>query len=541
MSNGVNLPEDIVEDILTRLPATSLGRFRCVSKPWRARISHPLFVKTHLSRSNHRKRVLVRSDCGYLYSFNFDNNVVGIAKILNFLADASAYFGGSCNGLVLIVDDVSRSLLLFNPTTQESSELPASTFQNPPRHTYGVHYGLGYDSGTDDYKVVKVIYDRKSRNILVDIYETKSGCWRGLKNLSYPYFGRVWGEDGIFANGSLHWLAGPEAIIAFDLAEEKFSLMPLPSGCMPYRRGQLVVLDGCVGTICWSEEDDGGIWLMKEHGAAGSWIRFPLPRKGCEGVPVVQGLWSLGDGKILLNDYLTRSERLRGPPKDSYAEEFVGNLWTKTHVQGKPIKVTLGSPHAKDVKDLCPGMTIPSSDSDEDQLELHDQCYGKIVAFDLVEERLCEMPVPCDCVPVCIGAELVDLDGCLSIIRRSEDVNNVWVMKEYGATGSWTRSTTSKLRVLCSVGDGKILLNDYLTRYFWCNVQDTRSTEMMLYGLPQGRRNPVEQKALQSKRLQWFHKTPKADHSLREKKPPLPTLGPCKLDEPKLAISKLEF
>ncbi|KAK2984423.1 hypothetical protein RJ640_014829 [Escallonia rubra] len=305
MSNGVNLPEDVVEDILTRLPATSLGRFRCVSKPWRARISHPLFVRTHLSRNNHRKRVLARSDGGCLYSLNFDNNVVGIAKILNFQVNASAKFQGFCNGLVLIVDDDNRSVVLFNPTTQESSELPVSTFENPPRRIHDVRYGLGYDSGTDGYKVVKLILRRWSSNILVDIYEIKSGCWRGLKNLSCPYFKLVWRGGGIFVNGSLHWLAARNTIIAFNLAEEKFSEMPLPSGCMISRRGQLVGLDGCLGTICWSEEDDGGIWLMKEHGAAGFWIRFPLPEKGCGGVPA-QGLCSLVDGEILLNDYLTR-------------------------------------------------------------------------------------------------------------------------------------------------------------------------------------------------------------------------------------------
>ncbi|KAK2984428.1 hypothetical protein RJ640_014834 [Escallonia rubra] len=339
MANVVNLPEDIIEDILTRLPASSVGRFRCVSKPWRARLSHPRFVKTHLSRSNKRARVLVlmfHNDIdldGRLYSLDFDsksrrNDSVGIAKELNLQADFRPHVRGSCNGLVPIVRGDNRSLLLFNPTTQESNELPVLPFANPPDSARGITYGLGHDSGTDDFKVVKLIL-QNGITVRLDIYETKSGCWRRLENSSFHSYYFVSGRDGIFVNGSLHWLA----------------------------------------------------------------------------------------------------ER----------------------------------------KDLG-------------------ECYMKIVAFDLVEEKLREMPVPSDCVPHCIGAVLVDLDGCLGIIFRSKDINNVWVMKEYGATGSWSRFATSNLRVLCSLGEGKILLNDYLTRYFWCNVQDTRSTEMRLCGLPQGRR-----------------------------------------------------
>ncbi|KAK2984430.1 hypothetical protein RJ640_014836 [Escallonia rubra] len=342
MSNVVNLPEDIIDDILTRLPASSLGRFRCVSKQWRARISHPQFVKTHLSRSNKRARVLVFMFLGdidldgRLYTLDFDsksrhNNRVGIAKELNLQAHVPLHVQGSCNGLVLIAVGGEWSLLLFNPTTQESKKLLVPPLTGNARD---INYGLGYASGTDDYKVVRLMLlkttvVRNGSNVRLDIYDTKGSRWRRLENLGSHSYYYVAGRNGIFVSGSLHWLAG---------------------------------------------------------------------RKG------------LGE------------------------------------------------------------------------------CYMTIVAFDLVEEKFREMPVPSDCVTESIGSELVVLDGCLSLKCRSEDVNNVWVMKEYGATGSWTRFTTSKLRVLCSLGDGKILLNDHPMRYFWCNLNETRPTEMMLFGLPQGRR-----------------------------------------------------
>ena len=44
-----HLPDDIVLDILARLPVKSLLRFRCVRKSWYFRITSPNFISTHLN------------------------------------------------------------------------------------------------------------------------------------------------------------------------------------------------------------------------------------------------------------------------------------------------------------------------------------------------------------------------------------------------------------------------------------------------------------------------------------------------------------
>ncbi|KAK2984425.1 hypothetical protein RJ640_014831 [Escallonia rubra] len=501
MVKFVNLPEDIMEDILTRLSATSLGRFRCVSKQWRARLSNPLFVKTHLARSNHRKRVLVHSYRGYLYSLNFDsNNVVGIAKKLSFQAGSSPYVQGSCNGLVLIADYVKMSrLFLFNPTTQQSSELPISIFENPHRLTYdvyyGVYYGLGYDSGTDDYKVVELIYDRKfecngskSSNILVHIYTTKSGCWRRLQNLSCHYFDYEWDEEyGIFVNGFLHWLAGCKTIIAFDLVEEKFREMPLPSGCVLPHGGRLVVLDGCIGMKCWSSEENvDAVWVMKEYGTVGSWTKFPVVSPGNDYAGVL--ICSLRDGEILFNDnrmqffwYNVQERRSRevmlcGLPNGEICNysnfhrplgTFVESLVSPESCNGN------GTDDYKVVK-LIHDRKIERDGSQSSKIlvdvyETKSRCWRRLKNlnchyFAWVSSG-CVLPN---------GYQLVVLDGCIGMKCWSseENVDAVWVMKEYGAAGSWTQfhilSPRNKyggawMRVLCSLRDGEILLNDYMT------------------------------------------------------------------------------
>ena len=42
-----DLPDEIVLDILAKLPVKSLLRFRCVCKPWYSSIANPSFISTH--------------------------------------------------------------------------------------------------------------------------------------------------------------------------------------------------------------------------------------------------------------------------------------------------------------------------------------------------------------------------------------------------------------------------------------------------------------------------------------------------------------
>jgi hypothetical protein len=46
-----SLPNEVIAEILSRLPAKSVIKLRCVSKTWCSPISSPHFIATHLSRA----------------------------------------------------------------------------------------------------------------------------------------------------------------------------------------------------------------------------------------------------------------------------------------------------------------------------------------------------------------------------------------------------------------------------------------------------------------------------------------------------------
>ncbi|CAL5415963.1 unnamed protein product [Camellia sinensis] len=115
------LPEEIINDILLRLPVTSLCRFRCVSKPWLSLICDPYFIKTRRNRNRntnseknqHERLILVSEPCNFhsvdLKSFQFRDDFEALH--LKFPPEQNPNHcmesWGSCDGLLLLLDDFS--------------------------------------------------------------------------------------------------------------------------------------------------------------------------------------------------------------------------------------------------------------------------------------------------------------------------------------------------------------------------------------------------------------------------------------------------
>lgn len=61
---GREIPQDLVVEILKRLPVKSLMRFKSTSKGWLALIKSPNFIKSHFRFSSDRLLTLIRYRIG---------------------------------------------------------------------------------------------------------------------------------------------------------------------------------------------------------------------------------------------------------------------------------------------------------------------------------------------------------------------------------------------------------------------------------------------------------------------------------------------
>ncbi|XP_010546886.2 PREDICTED: F-box/kelch-repeat protein At3g06240-like [Tarenaya hassleriana] len=307
-----SLPPEMIGEILLRLPAKSIARFRSVSKLFRSLSSDRAFAKTHLDLSlrsdafpSGRTRLIVSRH--NLYTVDFDSICYGCDGIrdldaveihyplkdqpnLLYMEDEDEYpdmvdpaykrnpvpIFGSCNGLVCISPD-EGALFLFNPTTGESKRIP----DLPESLGLGSRgaFGFWFDSIADDYKVVKLVRGDDVLNAIV--YSLKTDSWKWVGDLRYNVGFRSC-SSGVLVNGVLHWIArlrednDRQFVVAFDTMSEQFKDMPLPDeaeDCPNCDDGDLVVgeLNGrlCIGNNCFDLHDD--IWVMNEYGVASSW------------------------------------------------------------------------------------------------------------------------------------------------------------------------------------------------------------------------------------------------------------------------------
>lgn len=290
MDNRI-LPPEIIADVLSRLSVKSLCRFKCVSPSWNSLISSPHFSKTHLDRTHaNNPKGLLRNiivvllyGSRDLYSVDLTDSAPAVVKLD---LPVKAWVWNSCNGLVLVSDFGKSNLFLLNLSTRECKKLP----ELPLPYALGV----GYDSSTDDYKVVMLSYDgfgsgsgsesesdsvseRSSDVAFVAVYSLKTDAWRRVQDAHYFVDESM---SVVYCSGRLHWLcwrADSFLMVAFDWVDEVLMEVPLPA-LLIYSNQlmdlDVVVIGGCLCLVYEQGGDPGEVWIMKEYGIRASWTKI---------------------------------------------------------------------------------------------------------------------------------------------------------------------------------------------------------------------------------------------------------------------------
>ena len=277
------LPDEIVDEILTRLPVKSLLRFKCICKRWLFTISNPNFHKRKL------KSVLLTVSSHNDYTTFYSINNADPAFINPFSMSWSydkVWFrqdpivSNSCNGLVLISFGVS--VFLFNPSTRYSIKvLTLDRLQD-----FAV-MGLCYDAYANDYKAVVCMDDESPElgSAFVLVASLKSKQWIGV---GFP-FDACTVMEGPVVDGQMHWTvlestdddaSTDKKIIRFDPRTNKFHDFPSPLSKfggvnaivgLGDPDGRLWMARGDNRYNFQAQEGDVEILVMKEYGVVESW------------------------------------------------------------------------------------------------------------------------------------------------------------------------------------------------------------------------------------------------------------------------------
>nr|XP_011461525.1 PREDICTED: F-box/kelch-repeat protein At3g23880-like isoform X2 [Fragaria vesca subsp. vesca] len=309
-----SLPEELIPDILIRLPIKSLIRFTSVCKPWMSTIKDPTFVR-NFSDQNATHLILlhvVQSE-GYFnpegtiqiigfqedsYSLLHDDTAVSEYCKVEFpialneeLINPCFRVVGTCNGLVLLADDLGDygyTFVLWNPSIRKYVTLPKPSVWFSTHGRYDASLGLGYDAISNDYKVVRLttLFDQSDDCLTkAQVYSLGEGSWKMLLPVPVP---QCFVSDSlvhVFVNGSLHWMAIQWTeiymnyfILTFDVAGESFGERLLPKSfkldepldlrlSVSGDRKSIALFVRC------KRDSFLDVWVMKEYSEEKSWTK----------------------------------------------------------------------------------------------------------------------------------------------------------------------------------------------------------------------------------------------------------------------------
>ncbi|KAJ4798595.1 F-box and associated interaction domains-containing protein [Rhynchospora pubera] len=266
LSTIADIPLDLIEDIMLRLPAKSIVRCRRACKAWASLTCAPDFISKHLENQRSLSDAIVAlgrtNDKQYnTYFFsNYNMEAICCFRTMHFefpygfnriITSDSYGISNSCNGLLCIYYKSFASVV--NPTTQETVQLPKSSlssFFTPLLH-HTLSIGLAYDDCSDTYKIVRMIMDCTCIISRTTRYEVMI---LGGANCSWRRSGRIIGYHvvglipPVFVHGSIYWVASDrfqqKAILCFDVRTETVCLLSTPVPTSVY---SLTVLEECLG------------------------------------------------------------------------------------------------------------------------------------------------------------------------------------------------------------------------------------------------------------------------------------------------------
>ncbi|KAK4487389.1 hypothetical protein RD792_005989 [Penstemon davidsonii] len=301
-----SLPEDLVIEILLRLPVKSLLRFRIVCKQWHVIIKSPSFIRKHVYHWSNYTRLLVYYHANMprkipkveFYDFTLfqDETLETYEEPPNLkLPGLIEALHGPCNGIFCVLS-TSFKLALWNPATRRMRGLPS-----PSKEFIVIdEIGFGIDPITDEFKIVLIIGHNCVCRLepFYAVYTSSNDSWKYYKDevhlndhsiVSRSEYGTT------FLNGFYYWKkysikTFSSVILTFDMHNEVFRDIEMPEVVRSIPDGNLGTYNDSLALFSYdinAFDRRIDIWVMKEKGCWMNLLTCVLPLKSF--VPL--GFW----------------------------------------------------------------------------------------------------------------------------------------------------------------------------------------------------------------------------------------------------------
>ncbi|KAE9621870.1 hypothetical protein Lal_00032780 [Lupinus albus] len=303
-----NLPEQLISEILLRLPVKLLVSLKCVCKSWFSLISNTEFAKLHFDLTaphNHKHLVSVSVyDHGTKLRIHYIDLEGSLEdRYVNFLSPFSSsplstntniHIYDVCRGFILLGHSLNYTrtplnFIVWNPLNGIHKMFPYYSILS---QQCSFRCRFEYVASRDDYFLIIAWIQNLQGGLLgvkyFEFLSMKTFSCLQVDAMRLPYTKHQnWRQtDFSFVDGAIHWLATSDnghsvrSIIAFDFIESNVSEIPLPQDdfvndpCVNSLR--LEVIGECLCLLNGPKEQPSfaEIWMLKEYKVKSSWTKY---------------------------------------------------------------------------------------------------------------------------------------------------------------------------------------------------------------------------------------------------------------------------
>ncbi|EOY12567.1 F-box family protein-related, putative isoform 2 [Theobroma cacao] len=288
----VEYAENVLANILSRLPVKSLLACKSVCKHWCQLISSQAFIDLQLLWSKNHSIYIVYPYMDMMMTLYLMKDGDEITKRITFpycdnlspLAIICSFDGLLCcinytwkvdSGM--IVEDVTDlEIRICNPVTRKALLLPkGSASEEKPS------IGVAFGPQINEYKIFRFfcakrisLAKRQSRanRRQCEVYSSSTGSWSVIGRVPYcpmQSSHSPLGSNHVFVNGKIYWFIAsdedhmtPGSILTVDI-DENFGTIELPKEVTEH--SYLVDLEGCLSLVAVYDEDEiVNIWILED-------------------------------------------------------------------------------------------------------------------------------------------------------------------------------------------------------------------------------------------------------------------------------------
>ncbi|KAL6605775.1 hypothetical protein ACP70R_041428 [Stipagrostis hirtigluma subsp. patula] len=280
---AASLTDEILVEILSRLPVRSVCRFKCVSRSWRRLISDP----------EHRKK-LPQTLAGFFYkSYNGERCPSSAHHFTNVSGKGAPFIYPSFSFLPVPTSDVlpldcCNGLLLcrcYQPGPRDRDGLRPFHYAvcNPATEKWVTVQGGNWDNSahlcfdpavSSHFHVVEYVVGEGEYVTGVEIYSSRTGAW-SHKEAEWTDDVLLCGGPGarsVFLDGFLYTVMLSDVIVAVDMEGKAWKTIPTPA-----QDGECGLIHQVQGRLCFFdvECDDPfklSVWILQDYNT-NEWVR----------------------------------------------------------------------------------------------------------------------------------------------------------------------------------------------------------------------------------------------------------------------------